>query len=255
MNAGAHDRRPPGAAGPAGPAAPAVDSAGVPWQGRTLGAQPFAGDDGTADPALAQALAAYARGEADEGSVVAALAGTRLLVAVRQVVDGDHNADMALVTLDLPGGARALPVFSGVATLAELDPLARPVPVEAERAALSAVAEHCSELHLDGDAFVVRRPALWALAQGRAWLPPHRDPEVRAAVEQACAGVDGVVGVRCEAGTGDLDVVLLVRPGLGRAGLDAIVARVRQGLADEPVVPERVDRLQLRLLPAPPPSS
>lgn len=247
MSAGPHDRGP----GWHGPAGPAADSAGVPWHGRTLGAQPFAGDDGTADPALARALAGHARGEVDEGSVVAALAGTRVLVAVRQVVDGDHNADMALVTLDLPGGARALPVFSGVAALAALDPLARPVPVEAERAALSAVAEHCSQLHLDGDAFVVRRPALWALAQGRAWVPPHRDPEVRAAVEQACADVDGVAGVRCEAGSGDLEVVLLVRPGLGRAGLDAIVARVRRGLADDPVVSERVDRLQLRVLPAP----
>ena len=36
----------------------AADSAGVPWAGRTLTSQPFAADDGTADAALARALAA-----------------------------------------------------------------------------------------------------------------------------------------------------------------------------------------------------
>jgi hypothetical protein len=53
------------------------DSAGVPWAGRTLAAQPFTGDDGRADPALAAALAG-----GGERALADALAGARVLVPV-----------------------------------------------------------------------------------------------------------------------------------------------------------------------------
>ena len=65
-------------------------------------------------------------------------------------------------------------------------------PAEGPRAALSAVADGCDALVVDPAGprpAVVRRPVLWALAQGRSWVPPAQDPEVLGAVEHALAGV------------------------------------------------------------------
>lgn len=251
--------------GPAAPGpVPGADSAGVPWHGRTLSPQSFTGDPGAADPALAAALAARAAGSGADADVVAALAAARVLVPVVAVLGeehptphglrGDTGADMALVTVTGADGVRGLPVFTAVATLAGWDPAARPVPVEAARAALSAVAEGCGRLLLDPAGphpFTVRRPALWALAQGRPWLPAPQDPAVAAAVARAAGAVPGVAGVRCEPGaTAELRVVLGVPAGLDRAGLDAVVAAVGRALAAEQDVADRVDSMELRVLPA-----
>ncbi len=247
-----------------------TDSAGVPWAGRTLTPQPFAGDTGEADAALTRALANADGGVAGEAAVVAALAGTRLLVpvvavlteageasATQRALHGDKGADMAVMLRTRPDGTRALPAFTSRAALAAWDVTARPVPVEAERAALAAVAEGCQTLVLDeaGPArFTVRRPALWALAQGRGWIPSPQDPEVVAAVRSACSGLAGLDGVRCETGArAELRVVLGVRPGLDRAGLDALLAAVQARLSADPVVAERVDSLEVKVLPAGPP--
>ena len=72
------DRSPSTRAEPGGGA----DSAGVPWHGRSLAPQPFAGDDGEPDPALVAALAGRTPGGATAADVVAALARARVLVPV-----------------------------------------------------------------------------------------------------------------------------------------------------------------------------
>ncbi|WP_088320552.1 SseB family protein [Kineosporia sp. R_H_3] len=240
------------------------DSAGVPWRGRTLNPQPFTGDEGGADAALAAALAGHAAGERTAAEVVAALAPSRVLVAVVAVLGEDHpvvgglradkGADMALVTLTGADGVRGLPVFTSTAALAAWDAAARPVPVESARAALSAVAEGCDRMLVDlagPHPFVVRRPAVWALGQGRDWVPSPQDPVVAAAVERATAGVTGVVGVRCEPGaTAELKVVLGVRAGLDRAALDDVVRVVGTALGREQDVADRVDSMELVVLPA-----
>ena len=241
----------------------AADSAGVPWAGRTLTPQPFAGDDGAADPALAAALAA-----ADAERAAVALLTARVFVPVVAVLGDDpapigphgrrvdKSADMAVATLVAPDGRRALPVFSGTAALAAWDAAARPVPSEGPRAALSAVQDGCSALLVDpgsSHALLLPRPALWALGQGRAWVPPGRDPEVADAVRAAVAGLPGVHGVRTEPGeeAGVVVVALGVRPGLDAGELSALVDAVRAALAGSELLTERADALALRVLPAP----
>jgi hypothetical protein len=242
------------------PANPA-DSAGVPWAGRTLTPQPFAGDDGTADPALARALAA-----GDVEQVAAALVAARVLVPVVAVLgDGpapvgphgrpvDKSADMAVATLVAPDGRRALPVFTSSAALAAWDAAARPVPAEGPRAALSAVQDGCAALVVDPGSsvsVVLPRPALWALAQGRPWVRPERDPEVADAVRAAVHGLEQVAGVRLGAADGGrLTVVLAVRAGLDAAELSALLEAVRDALARTEVLAERVDALALTVVPA-----
>ena len=240
-----------------------ADSAGVPWTGRSLPRGDFAGDPGTADPALSRALQDRSAGRSSDAAVVRALAEARVLVPVVAVrtEDGgtvhgttDRQADMALVTLTGPDGRRALPVFSSVQTLAAWDPAARPVAVESRRAAASAVAEGCDLMVLDaaGPAtFVVTRPALWALGQGRAWCPAHEDVDVLAELRRAVDDERQVAGVAGEPGSGaQLRVVLRVRPGLRAEEVQALAQRVAERLRASPVVTERVEGLELRVTPA-----
>jgi hypothetical protein len=234
-----------------------ADSAGVPWAGRTLTSQLFAGDDGSADPALAGALAG-----GDERALAEALAGARVLVPVVAVlgeerapigpsgVASDKSADMAVATLVGRDGRKALPVFSSLATLAAWDAAARPVPAEGPRAAVSAVADGCDALVVDPAGprpAVVRRPVLWALAQGRSWVPPAQDPAVLEAAEHALAGL----GVDVASGPGiqgDLRLRLGVRAGLDAGQLSVLLADVQTRLAATEVLAERVEGLELEVV-------
>jgi hypothetical protein len=235
----------------------AADSAGVPWAGRTLTAQPFAGDDGSRDPALAAALAGGSLAD-----VVRAWAPSRVLVPVVAVLDkgeggelvaveGDKSADMALATLTGRDGTRALPAFTAAAALAAWDPAARPVPVEAARAAQAAVAEGCDAVVLDVAGPVSRvlpRPAVWAVAQGRDWLPPAEDAGVLAAVATACVGVPGLAAHRCEAsGEAALRVVLGLAPDLPPEAARAAAAEVGRRLQASDLVTERATAVELTL--------
>ncbi len=234
------------------------DSAGTPWTGRTLPTGDFAGDDGAADPALVDALGVAGAGFADDSLVVAAVAAARLFVAVVAVLGegeqtahgtADKEADMALVTLTGPDGRRALPVFSSITALSSWDARARPVPVDARRAAVSAVAEGCELMVLDVAGpvtYVVSRPALWAIGAGRRWQPAHRDDNVLAAIGAAVAPHPDVV--RFGAGPGrqaQLLVTLVMRAGLAAEQVQALAQQVGAALMAEDVVRERVDGLEL----------
>lgn len=200
---------------------------------------------------MAEALSAKSSGEGGVADVVATLPGTRLLVPV--VADG---ADMALVTLTAPDGRRTLPVFSCTAALTAWDATARPVPVEARRAALSAVDEGCDLMVLDpGPASVLLpRPAVWALGKGETWVPSPERPDVADALVRAASGVPDVVHVHGEPGArAELVVVLGVRPGLDPGGLAGVTARVSQALAAEQVVADHVDSVELRVVAVPRP--
>ena len=224
-----------------------------------LAPQQFPDDDGSADPAL---LAALASG--DVGQVVAALASARVLVPVVAVLGEsgessltglatDKSADMALVTLTAADGRQVLAVFSSTATLRAWDARARPVPVHARRAALSAVDDGCELLVVDpgGAGVLVPRPALWAVAKDVPWVPSPDHPDVQAAVARLADTESAVRSVGCEPGRrAELAVVLGVRPGLTREEVDALTARVGEALAASPVVADLVDSLELRVVPA-----
>ncbi len=119
----------------------------------------FAGDDGSADPTLATALAAYDAGSADRAQVLAALTRARLLVPVvallGEVEHDDHGlahdktSDMAAVLITRPDGRRGLLAFTGTATMRAWDADARPVPVSAATAALAAVQQEADALVVD----------------------------------------------------------------------------------------------------------
>lgn len=260
-----------------------TDTGGQAWEGRNLGegtshTHQFPDDPGTADPDLTAALDAWRAGRAGEQDVVAALPGVRVFVPIvaqvsrshitRDGLVSDKEADMALVSLQASDGRQALPVFTSTRALSAWNGEARPVATELRRAALSAVQDGSSLLVVDpasDPAFVVRRPALWALAQGREWTPSYRDFAVDDAVTRAAVGVPGIVSALAGPGRGvdavrgdaavlrgggegpELTVSLQLRPGLPETEVAAAVQGFQEALAAEQIMAEGVDSVQLRL--------
>lgn len=261
----------------------AADSAGQPWSGRSLAGDSarihnFEDDDGAADAGYLAALAALVSGDGDEAAVVAALAPARVFVPILATLaeeshgagglQADKQADMALVTLKAPDGRTAMPVFTSAAALKAWHPEARPVAVYAARAALSAVAEGAELLVLDPGStltFVVRRPAVWALAQQRDWTPSYADPGLARSLGEAAAGFPAVRRVEIHPGGGvasvtsdgiqlpgggagpELRVLLYLEDGLDAAGVQSIVSGLNNAWARNEVFAERVDSIEVKL--------
>ena len=228
---------------------------------------PFAGDDGSADAAVAAALEALDAGTGSVAGVVDALHGTRVLVPVLAelevedvVVHGGHahtvdkEASAGIVALQAPDGRTALPVFTSVAAMGAWRTDARPVPTDVARAALSAVTEGWEVLVVDPGGpttVLLPRPAVWALAQQETWQPAVGqagvDAEIREAIVAALSSVRGVVAVDAVTGTrAEVAVVVDLVPGLDRAGLDAVLGDVNRALGAVELVAARVDSLELR---------
>jgi hypothetical protein len=172
--------------------------------GLTIGSSRFGGDDGSAQPRLAAALAAFAAGLGSEHAAVQALAGTRLLVPIVAAAADQRTSEMSMPSLVGRDGRRAFPAFTSVDSLARWRPDARPVPADAGDVWRAAVADGCAvvvdiagpvPLAIDG-------ARLAALARGEPVPPPDQDPDVLAAVQAAAAGLPGVAGVGLAAGRG-----------------------------------------------------
>lgn len=116
-------------------------------------------DAGAADPALTNALAAYADDPAREPGVLAALPSARLLVPVVAELgeaetdpDGlvrDKTSDMATVLMRGADGRTALLAFTSLEAMHRWDPDARPVPVSAKVAAQAALQDGAAALLID----------------------------------------------------------------------------------------------------------
>ncbi|MFE2941593.1 SseB family protein [Streptomyces sp. NPDC059255] len=238
----------------------------------------FSDDDGTADPALTAALAAWAEDRAAHGPVLAALRTSRLLVPVvavlgevEEVEEADEGgrvasdkgggarraglrrektSDMAVPTLRA-GDRRALPAFTSVEALARWDPAARPVAVPLHQALQAAAHEGADTVVLDlaGPVpYQLTGPALLALAEGRTGTGPLDDPAVTAAVRSVVAAEPAVVRAYLGPGSADGTLALVLDPAAPAA---EAARRVARALADDDVLRARLVRgLDLAVLPA-----
>ncbi|MHA7263388.1 SseB family protein [Arthrobacter sp. TMN-37] len=260
-----------------------TDSAGRPWAGRDLSGSGnplhnFDEDDGQADPGCSDAVRALIGGTGSEEQVIQALAPARVFIPIVAQLAGtaegahgiatDKEADMALVTLRAPDGRSALPVFTSSDLLAAWHSEARPVAAYAARAALAAVAEKAELLVVDPGAdftFVVRRPAVWALAQQETWTPSYRSPDLSGIVAPIVGGEEAVVDVVLEPGSGvpartaggrlvsgggagpELRMSVRLQPGLSPTAVRDLVERLRASLQARREFVERVDSLEIRI--------
>jgi hypothetical protein len=183
---------------------PGRGSAGHALHGGILGvADRFRDDDGSADPAAAAALSAFAAGTGSEHAALLALAAARLLVPVlaeaapaaahpRPVpAAAEKSSALALPTLVGHDGRRALPVFTCLEALARWQPSARPVPADSAQVWRAAAEDSCAVIiDVAGPVpLAVEGTRLAALAQGAPVPPPHEDPDIQAAVETAITEV------------------------------------------------------------------
>ncbi|GAA0473639.1 SseB family protein [Streptomyces olivaceiscleroticus] len=220
----------------------------------------FSDDNGTADPELTAALAAWSADRAAEPRLLAALRGTRLLVPVVALLgevetgpDGlqrEKTSDMAVPTLQAPDGRRALPAFTSMDTLHRWRPDARPVAVPLEQALLAAAHEKADTVVIDlagPVTYPLTGAALRALAEGRTSADPLADPRVTEALRAVLAAEPGV-RVAHLAPSADTDATLAL--GLvPNAPAGEVAQRVANALATDAVLRERLVRgLDLALL-------
>ncbi|MEU0809857.1 SseB family protein [Streptomyces sp. NPDC005970] len=237
----------------------------------------FSGDDGSADPRLTAALAAWADDPSTEPEVLGALTGARLLVPVVAIlgeveeveykgreasVEGgggrragglrrEKTSDMAVPTLQAPDGRRALPAFTSMETLARWRADARPVAVPLRQALEAAAHEKADTVVLDlaGPVpYQLTGPALLALAEGRTSADPLADPAVGAALRTVLAAEPGVLRAHLtSAADADGMLALALEPG---APAPETVRRIAEALAADETLRARLVRgLDLALLP------
>jgi hypothetical protein len=248
-------------------------SAGVELASEGLRGERFAGDDGSADPRAAAALAAFAAGEGSELDALTALAAGRLLVPVvaRLGEDppggglrgggsdgaaggdscaahpahlaspagaGEKSSVMALPTLVGADGRAAIPAFTCVAALARWRQDARPLPTEATLVWRAAMQDACAVvIDVAGPVpLAVEGARLAALAAGERPPPPHEDAEVRDAVAAiVAAATSGAGGFRLASPAQDADLLIELRlpGGPGQQGGDAVAAMIGQAVIQQ----------------------
>ncbi|MEU6659327.1 SseB family protein [Streptomyces sp. NPDC046821] len=219
----------------------------------------FPDDDGSADPRLSAALAAWAEDRTAHGPVLEALKEARLLVpmvAVLGEVEEDENglrrektSDMAVPTLTA-GDRKALPAFTSIESLARWDKAARPVAVPLRQALEAAAHEKADTVVIDlagPVAYELTGAALRAAAEGRTSAEPLADPAVTEAVRAAVAAEPGVLRAHLGPGNADGILALVIDPATDTAETARAVAE--RIAADETLRARLVRGLDLALLP------
>ena len=244
------------------------DSAGVPWEGRELEENRFAGDEGSAPKEFVTAISGFRSGELGQSNVVDALRVSRLLVPLlAQLVESeiganglkvDKSAELSIVTVKAPDNQDALVVFSSIAAMQRWNPSARPVPTEAIRVCLAAASQLSTRVVIDPGSeteFVIRRPAIARIAQSLDWQPAELNPEVTGVVGQSVASETQVVDFELRSADpeaklagAELEVALKLVNGVSPADVRELLERVSKYWAESEEFALAVDSVSIKLL-------
>lgn len=253
-----------------------ADSAGQPWAGRSFDENPWAGDDGTTPAMYANAIASLRELPLDapaerahaQQAVVDAIRESRFLIPLLaeagdvgftdEGLKVDKTQELAIVSVAGPSGQRVLPVFSSAAAMTAWNPDARPVPAEGRRVALAAAADEAQWIVIDAGSeteFVVRRPAVEAIAKGELWVPSPIDPSIDAAMINSIAGEFRIRDIALLVGdpdarglTEELVVQVSLAPNLTQQQLDEVVNSLMRRWSENPALGEKIDSLKIQLI-------
>jgi hypothetical protein len=223
-------------------------------------------DAGEASSAVSGAMTAYADGTGREHAVLAALAGSRLLVPVVAipagetaaaeaagsdasttrpdhlvpVVAGEKSTEMATPALVGRDGRRAMLAFTCADAVRRWQAVARPVPVPAGAVFAAAAAESCAVvIDVAGPVpLAVEGARLAALAGGGPPPSMHEDPDVWRLVAAAAGRVAPGIRVKLSEPVPGAEFTLELAPPPGVAALvpedvaTAVAQAVRDQLAD-----------------------
>jgi hypothetical protein len=246
------------------------DSAGVPWEGRQLEENRFAGDDGSAPQEFLSAIAAFRAGVKGQAEVVDALRSSRLLIPLLAKLGDseiganglkvDKSAELSIVTVKAPDDQEALVVFSSVAAMSRWNPTARPVPTDAIRVCLAAASQLSTRVVIDPGSetqFVIRRPAIARIAQSLDWQPAELNPIVRKVVEESVSGEQAVSEFELqsadpEARLAGAELEVAIRLFIGSSPLEVreLLERVSKRWTESEEFAQAVDSVSIKLLPS-----
>lgn len=247
-----------------------ADSAGFPWEGRSFSqhSDAFANDSGEIPAELASVLERFRQGTADHAEVLEVFASARVLIPLLTVAGDvgvtpegktvDKTQELSIVTVQAPDGRSVLPVFSSVDAMRRWNPDARPVPNFGRQVAVAALDDNNDLVILDPTSettqFGIRRPALWALAEGTLAPSCWLDDEVMAAFRASIEAEPHVASVELSAGdpeatlsSPELSVMLTLQPGLTQDSLDELLSRLQHRWSESDVIAHRVDSMSLKL--------
>jgi hypothetical protein len=247
-----------------------TDSAGVPWEGRSFQPNPHAGDSGETPPDVASALAAWRGGAGTYSALIAAFAANRFLIPLVAHAGDDFDAEkpvmedkvqeLSVVTVAGPNGEKVIPVFTSAAAMKTWNADARPIPIEAQRVALAAASEHTDRIVVNPgtDSIVIRRPALWAMAQGVGYRAPWESAEFLADAMILLGDIPHLEDVLVTAGDSlssgegaDVVLGLTVAAGLDPEAMRAVLSEVQELIAGDENFRLHVDALRLTVSRAP----
>ncbi|QYH36437.1 SseB family protein [Salinibacterium sp. M195] len=252
-----------------------TDSAGVPWAGRSFEPNPAPDDDGTAPATLLAAITRFHQGDSGEADVVDVIRESRFLIPLLAKAGEtttsdagltiDKTQELSIVTVTGPDGRAVLPVFTSVEAMSKWNPVARPVPAAGTRVALAAASENTDLVVIDplsDTEFVIRRPALWSIAQSTPWIPSFLRTDVRDEFAASAANEENVADVQLLPGDPgarlqgpELIVQIAMRPGLDKEALDATMDRLREHWAASELIAQSVDSLAMQVVRAPAPDA
>jgi hypothetical protein len=243
-----------------------ADSSGIPWEGREFQPNAHAGDDGITPESVAAAILAFRDGTGSLTELAAALAESRALIPLITRAGDDFDADnpvmedkvqeLAVVTLAGPNGEAVYPAFTSVEAMRAWNSDARPIPIELRRVCLAAAGEGADRVVINPgtDQIVLRRPVVWAIAQGNPYIAPWDSPEFVAATRALLADIDSVLDVSVGAGdptaTGaGPDVILLLGliDGLDAEQVHSLTAAVHERVSSNELFVNLVDSLAVTL--------
>ena len=246
------------------------DSAGVPWEGRELEENRFAGDDGSAPKEFVTAISGFRSGDLGQADVVDALRVSRLLVPLlAQLGESeiganglkiDKSAELSIVTVKAPDDQDALVVFSSVAAMQRWNPSARPVPTDAIRVCLAAASQLSTRVVIDPGSetqFVIRRPAIARIAQSLYWQPAELNPAVQKVVAESVANEQAVSEFELRSSDpearlagAELEVAIKLYRGSSPNEVRELLERVSKRWSESEEFAQAVDSVSIKLLPS-----
>ncbi len=243
-----------------------ADSSGVPWEGRSFQPNPHAGDSGETPPDVAAAITAFREGAGSFAVLANTLAGSRALIplvthagdefdAANPVME-DKIQELAVVTLAGPHGEQVYPAFTSADAMRAWKSDARPIPIDFRRIALAAAGEGVDRIVVNPgtDQIVLRRPTVWAIAQGETVVSPWESDALLADVRAALSSVDQVLNVSLEpvdvhaTGLGpELRLITTLVAGLDETAMKAIISEVHSLAASSLLLTQSVDSLEITI--------
>jgi hypothetical protein len=243
-----------------------ADSSGVPWEGRSFQPNPHAGDSGETSPDVAAAIIAFRDGSGTFAQLANTLAESRALIPLVTYAGDEFDADnpvmedkiqeLAVVTLAGPNGENVYPAFTSAEAMRAWKADARPIPIEFRRVALAAAGESVDRIVVNpgSDQIVVRRPVVWAIAQGKTVVSPWESDELLAEARAALSSIEQVLEVSLEpvdahaTGLGpELRLIATLVAGLDEMTVKSLVEEIQSRAVSSLLLTKTVDSLEIAL--------